>query len=360
MFKLVHEYVLEDINVFITCLSGYIMRLSESLRKNIFEASVGGIINKLKIRKRRSTFFFEEIYSEYVKACEDAGYGKEMMEISREWMIMSFERIVLASFKKIPPIILLNTIMKKLWIMSGLMDNFNASKDGRIVTIRTMNEAITRFIERNQLTMGFYIGVLSSLFMHDLKPVNIVQTKTECEYKFRLLDKKPVPVRSKDKPLYDRLNRMKEVRGFTLKDLLEKKVFHLKGKNRTYFRGKLISPIENTLFHLIGNRKILLDKVPEISYNYFKDVIKDSSDAKKLSLIKTILQAMGWGIIKIAAKDKRIIFEIKNPPYGLQAEEDNWDFLIRTILGYLWLLNKGFRIKQVKTDYKRLWVEYSF
>lgn len=33
------------------------MRLSESLRKNIMEANVGGVINKFKLHKRRDTLF---------------------------------------------------------------------------------------------------------------------------------------------------------------------------------------------------------------------------------------------------------------------------------------------------------------
>lgn len=335
------------------------MRLSESLRKNIFETSVGGIINRLKIRKRRSMFFFEEIYSEYVKMCEDNGYGKEMMEIGRDWMSMCFERVVMTSLKKIPPIILLNTIMKKLWVTSGLMNDFKASKAEGTVTVKTKEEGLTRFIGKNQLMVGFYIGVLSSLFKRELEPVNITQTKAECEYVFRITGKKVAPIKSKEKSVYDRLNYMETVKGFTIKDLLEKNVFQLRDNNRVYFRNKSISPIENTLFHIIGNRKILFDEIPKISYGHFKDIIMDSSDDKKLTLLKTILQAMGWGIIKITAKGKKIVFEIKSPPYGLQTNEDNWDFLTRVILGYLWILDKEFRIKQIRNDYKKLWVEYS-
>ena len=50
--------------------------------------------------------------------------------------------------------------------------------------------------------------------------------------------------------------------------------------------------------------------------------------------------------------------KIKNPPLGIQKENDNWDFLILTILGYLWLIDKNFKIKEVGMG-KKLSVLYS-
>lgn len=335
------------------------MRISESIRKNVFEVSAGRILNKLKIKRRRNTLFFEEIGSEYIRRCEEHGYGKEMMCIGQEWMLMFFERMIPGSLKKIPPITLLNLVMKNLWITGGLMNDFRASKRDGMISIKTKNEGLTRFVGRNHLMVGFYMGIVNSLFRCEVKPVNIIQTKEKCEYAFRFMEKRCDLVKSKEKSLYDKLNHLGLARGFTLKDLLESKVFQLKENNRIYFRNRSISPIENTLFHLIGNKGILMDEVPKISYDYFRSVVKDSSDTRRLVLIKTLLQAMGWGVIKIVMSGRRVVFEIKNPPYGLRKESDNWDFLIRTVLGYLWLLNKKFRVLKTETDYKHLRITYS-
>ncbi len=76
-------------------------------------------------------------------------------------------------------------------------------------------------------------------------------------------------------------------------------------------------------------------------------------------MIKSVLQMMGWGTINIIIEKKKIVFHINNLPYGLQLEKDNWNFLIRVILGYLWLLDKKFKIMNVKTCYKKLIVNYS-
>lgn len=339
------------------------MRMSESIRKNIFEVSVGGVLNRLKIKRRRSTFFFEEIGSEYVRRCESLGHGKEMMQIGKEWMSMSLEQMLPGSLRKIPPTILINVVIKKLWITSGLMDDFQMSKKEELIRIRTKNEGLTRFIGKNHLMAGVYMGVLENLFDQKTRLINSKQTKKECEYTFGLMASKPDHPATKNKSQYDKLNYLKPVKGLTLKDLLEKKIFQLKKNNMIYFRGRSISPIESTLFHIIGNRGTLLDDVPDISYNYFKDIIKhdprQEPDAKKLSLIKTLLQAMGWGIIKIVVNRKRVTFEINNPPYGIQAGKDNWIFLINTILGYLWVMNKGFRIQRTETLHKYLNVTYS-
>ena len=67
---------------------------------------------------------------------------------------------------------------------------------------------------------------------------------------------------------------------------------------------------------------------------------------------------MGWGILTIIKKEKEIIIEIKNPPYGIQKESDNWDFIINVILGYLWVIDKKFRIIEIKCFFKKLIIKY--
>ena len=117
--------------------------------------------------------------------------------------------------------------------------------------------------------------------------------------------------------------------------------------------------MENTLFHLIGIKGPLLNDVPDISHDYFKGLIEQGSDMEKLSLIKNLLQSMGWGRISIANMGNETVFRIDHPPYGFQADRDNWDFLIRVILGYLWLINRKYAIADVRMQHMILTVRYS-
>jgi hypothetical protein len=337
------------------------MRMSELLRKNIFKFSTGFFSSKFKIRERRDTFFFEEIGAEYIKRCEKKGYEKEMMEIGQNWMNIFFGQLVPHALKRIPAALMLNSIMKNLWISGGLMSDFNFSRNGDMIEIRTRDEGLTRFAGKNSLMTGFYKGILNVLFRCEIDHVDVMQTKRWCTYTFKIKSNKFAQIKTKDKTRYDRLKYFRMPDGLTLKDLLSMKILKLKENNKIYFRDRRISPIENTLFHLIGNKKILLEEVPEISYNYFKSIVgHDTSDSNKLILIKNLLQAMGWGIIKIMVRERTIVFEIINPPYGLQTKRDNWDFLIGMILGYLWLLDRRFRTTKTHVAHKYLKVKYSY
>ena len=136
-------------------------------------------------------------------------------------------------------------------------------------------------------------------------------------------------------------------------------VLHLGSDNRLYLRGKSIIIGEQTLFHVIGNAGILLSEVPRISYEYFCGVIREESDEQeKLRFLKIILQLMGWGAFSFKCEGRGILMEVKNPPYGFQLGGDNWEFLIRTVLGYLWCIDKGFWVEGVRAGYKCLDVDY--
>jgi len=105
-----------------------------------------------------------------------------------------------------------------------------------------------------------------------------------------------------------------------------------------------------------------MNRVPHLSYEFFKDIVeKDSSQEGKLILLKNILQIMGWGLIETSiVKDNKISITIKYPPYGMQIEKDNWYFLIHMILGYIWLLDKRFRMEKVDVNNRVLKVEFFF
>ena len=335
------------------------MRLSESLKKNIIETTAGKILNKFKIKKRRNVLFFEDILAIYVKECEKAGFGKEMRNIAKRWMNLGVKKAVPDVIKKLPSTIFFNMILKNMWTNLGIMDDLKFLKKGSIITIKTKNETITRIIGKNDFSIGCFSGILNTLFNSEVRCVEALQSKKSSKYIFELKNE-PFNTEGKNKEEYNRLNYLSKINGCTLTDALKNKIFQLKGKNRIYFRGKRLSIVENTIFHLTGNRGILLDKVPHISYDFFEQIIeKDSTDERKLVLLKTLLQTMGWGIIKISYRNKKIILiEIKNPPYGFQLEKDNWDFLIQAILGYFWLLDKDFKLVNIDSSYKQLNIIY--
>jgi len=333
------------------------MRLSESLRRNIMKTTIGGILNKFKGKSRRNTLFFEEILANYIKECEKAGYGKNIKEIGQKWIAIISPNFIPSSLKKLSPI-LLTRMIKEAWINIGIVDDLHITKKDNTIKATTKNECITRIIGKNKFMIGCSEGLLNSLHGFRISCVEAIQTKKYCEYKFEIKDD-IIKYQSKKKSLYDNLNYLPSIEGFTLKDALKKNILKLKD-NKICFRDKPLIFIENTLFHLLANRDLLLEKISELSYNHFNKIIKaESSNNKKLSLIKFLLQVMGWGIITIISKENKIIIKIKNPPYGFQLEEDNWGFLVRTILGYLHLLDKNFEILNVNEFHKNLEIIYS-
>ena len=78
------------------------MQLSESLRRNVMETVVGGVLNKFKIKNRRNVLFFEDILANYVKGCEDAGYGEEMKAIGQKWCILIMNQLTTKPLRKLP------------------------------------------------------------------------------------------------------------------------------------------------------------------------------------------------------------------------------------------------------------------
>jgi hypothetical protein len=323
------------------------------------ETTVGRLLNKFKIKSRRNVLVFENILANYVKECEKAGYGKEMVETAQTWTNLVIQNVVPKILKK-TPIFFINKIMKTVWVNLGLLSDIYAVKRDNLIEIETKNEAITRQLGKNECSKGFYVGILNILFNSHVECIKTIQTKKYCKYVYKIINKNFEPLKTKKKELYNKLNQLPKIKGITLKDALKANVFQLKNNNRLYFRGKSLWYVENTGFHILGNKQILLKKVPKISYDFFKQTVrKKSSNTEKLALIKTLLQSMGWGIISIINQKNKILFEISYLPYGLQKEKDNWYFLIDLILGYLWLINKKLKIKNVEKLYKKIIISYS-
>jgi len=336
------------------------MKLSELLRKNILEVDFGGILNKFEIKIRRNVLFFEDIFTDYIKNCEDSGYGKEMEEIAHRWGLMGAKTFTPKFLKRITKPLYV-AVARKVW------KNMNIISEGRIikendkfVTFKLKNEFITRVIGKNRFATGFFIGCLEVLYKKKLTSVRISQnSKNWSIYHLKFEDDSPQNITKKSKPIYNNLNKLQKFDIPNLRNAIKENLFQI-DKNVIYFRGKRIIILENTIFHLIANNSILMNNVSDISYNFFKKIIdKNSTIEDKLKLLKTILQVMGWGTVKILIQNKKIILNIRSPPYGLQQEKDNWDFIIKTVLGYMRLVNKKFRVEGVKTNYKMLKIIYS-
>lgn len=335
------------------------MRLSELLKREILTSSVGGIVSRFKGKSRRNTFFFEDIFAEYVDACDKAGRGDLLEKIGEEWMSRVVEQRISKPMRKLPKIAFMNLVMRPIWISTGLMDDFRATGERNRINIKTKNEGVTRITGKNRLVVGLYGGILSVLWGLHINPLEVHQSKESCEYIFEI-SSTPFYIESKKPEHYDELNDIPETKGTTIKDMLNLGIFNLSANNRIYFRGRPIGPIDNTVFHLFGQNKLLFDHLPSISFNYFMQIIeKESSKEKKLSLLKMLLQSMCWGMITIVAEEDWISMEINNPPYGLQPQKDNWDFLTNVILGYIWLIDKKYKLRSVREGYKRLVVNYS-
>jgi len=336
------------------------LRLSTSLRRDILETTVGGVLNRFKIRGRRDTLFFEEIPAYYIRECEKAGYVKEMRDIGQKWGFLIIDQLVPSAMKRLSAKILLNTIMKKVWVNLGLMNDLHVDVKNDIVILNTKNESITRFIGENEFAVGLYMGILNALCRSEMGYVNASQSENSCRYVFEI-GNEPFYIEGKKKSTYNQLNSLPKSNKFALKDALRFGIFQLKSDNRIYFRNRLVVPIENTIFHLVSDRAILLDRIPPISYDFFKDIIKkDATNEERLNLLKTLLQVMGWGTVKIVIKsESEIVVEIENPPYGLQLEKDSLFSFTKVILGYLWLLNDEFKIKNFDESSKHLRVLFS-
>jgi predicted RNA-binding protein YlqC (UPF0109 family) len=334
------------------------MRVSELLRRGALKTNVGGILNRIKIRSRRDTLFFEEIGAKYVGECCKSGYEKEMEAIGEQWMALYFKYLLPSAIRSVPPKFFLNTIAKKIWVSIGMMDHFRIEEKDGIFEIKTANEGLTRIIGKNGLMAGFYKGILSSIYGKEFRIIEMSQAKENSRYVFEKTDI-PFDLTGKSKMVYDRLNRISGGSGFTLNDAIRARIFEL-NDNGIYFRGKSISPIENTLFHLIGNRGLLLDKVAYISNEFFGGIVKnETTEKQKATLLKTLLQTMGWGIVNIEIARKNFVVAIKYPAYGLQLDDDNWDFFVQMILGYLRLADENLQVDRTWHRHPKLKITYS-
>lgn len=334
------------------------MKISESLRRKTIEMAGGVILNYFKIKRRRDTFYFGDIPASYFLLCEKNGFGGVLREIGCKWMKLYFSVLIPDAFRRIPPEDLLNGVVKKIWINLGLMSGYYITRKGRNLTVETRDEGMTELIGRNAFLTGFHQGVLSALYRREVEITDILQTRKQCSYGFRITNKKS-PIEGKRKEEYNRLNRIQLAKDITLKDMLRKRLVSLEG-NKMYFRGRILYPIENTAIHLFSNQGPLLESVPRISREFFGELLKaDSGHDEKMRLLRNLLQAMGWGVFSVARERDSLRIRIDNPPYGLQKEDDNWDFLIKMIHGYVMAVDGDYTSLKVKKNYRVLNIGFS-
>jgi len=332
------------------------MKLSASIKKNIIKTVVGGVTNVSSGTSRRYTLFFEDILAFYVKECENKGYP--FYDLDKDWMKLVMSKHFSGVISKLPLEIFLNDFMSEMWSGLGLMDEFNFSRNGDEISIKTRNEGVTRIIGPNNGMLGFYAGILEVLYNSGAQPLSSQQSRNQCTYLYKLKGETKL-LESKTKEQYNKLNKIPENRGFNLKQALKRDIFTLTENNKIFFRGKFLCPIENTIFHLIGQKKIMLEGIPEISFNYFNGLVdNDSSLEDKLRLLKTLLQVMGWGLLSISLDNDGVVVNIYYPPYGMQKEQDNWLFLSKTIQGFLWLHDRSYAVKEVISDKNRVSFTY--
>ena len=324
------------------------MRLSESISKNIMEVSTGGILNRFKIKTRRSVLFFEDIFANYIKECEKNGFEKDTFEIGEKWGNIGIQVFMKDILKRLPHstiFYLTNSIWKNL----NLVDEIVIKESGEKIEGWTKNEFVTRIIGKNLFIAGYYSGCLHGLIGKNTELLSIERSGEYYIYK-SVVKGPTIPVKTKSLATYIELNKIKESKGFSLKEALNSNIFRLNENNILLFRERNILIIENTLFHLLGNGPCL-DKLPKISFNFFRQTTEKSDTEEKINFLKNLLQIMGWGNVHVVIDGNKLTFIIKNPPYGLQIEKDNWEFIARVILGYLWTIKKNYKLKKIENKH---------
>ncbi len=221
------------------------------------------------------------------------------------------------------------------------------------------NESFSNNYEGNVFLRGLHRGFLSQLYGIRLDAAGVFRDRAYFVYEYAKRNE-PFHIASKSKAKYNELNAMPEDVGFTIKDALKTGMLRLSGANRLYFRGRVLNPLENTIFHLLGNMQLPMDRLAEVSQAFFSQILEAGSGRDdRLVLLKNLLQLMGWGNVGMIAKKEAVTVSIKNPPYGFQAEKDNWEFVIGTILGFMRTIDKRFSLKKVEESRRMVSVTFS-
>lgn len=326
------------------------MRLSESIRRSVLATGGGSIVNRFQIDARRNVLFFEEVLADYVAGCEDLGFGDEMYGLGKTWTGVSIQQLVPKLVRRLGAEVIVNRVLNKTWRNLGLMGDVHLSFEPDSLILDSRDEFITRYIGENRFAQGVYVGIVSSLTGRDLECVESSQGKSECRYVFRENGRDVGIVPAKEKKVYRLLNSPRSSRGLSMEKAIRSGLFTLDSDNRLSFRGNRISPFENTLLHLVGGINFRQDVLYDLLRAFFDETFDEAGGTdEKLVFTKSIGESMGWGTINIIVDKDRAKVILANPPYGLQAAEDNWE-VFKTAFGAF--LDSDF--EKVETEVKQI------
>lgn len=298
----------------------------------IIKTQPGTLVNTYKERKRRNVGFLDEVLSEYIRECERAGHQKETHEMGFRWGSSYTAGIIYHMADRPPALTLINNSMKLLWRSMDLLVDCGLAEEGRLLRFHTQGECFTRSIGENHFTRGLYRGVFSTLYGRELEGTDFSQNKNGSVYVYRISES-PFTARCKDSMEYYRLNEAPEGATYGMEEAKREGIIKA-DSNRLSFGGKHLQLIEGTLFHSVSNAGVNLGYVAGLTSAYLKGSLPSSLEASCL-LLKKFLESCGWGSIGIEVSKKEIAARISCPPYGFQPEEDNWGYLVYTMLGFL-------------------------
>jgi len=335
------------------------MRLSSLIKRRILQSGAGFLSNKLHGKSRRDVLYFEDLGAMYISACDRKGFSKDIRDVSFEWGFLTAKSFLPSILTRLPEAVVFGVLLKRAWIHIGIVQDVSISRDGPLLRVSTKGETVTRLIGKNSFLPGFYAGAFSGILGSRVRLVSSIQAKDGAEYVFESTAE-PVSISGKSKDAYNKLNFPSGSKGFGLDDALRRNLFQLKEDNHVYFRGKPLTTAENTIFHLLRGKALLVGELHRISYVYFKGLVKaDTRPEEALVLLKSLLQGMGWGVVHIRSSGRMVCVEIKNPPYGLQSESDNWGFLANSILGYLRVMDKKLKLKCINSKLRVTRFDYA-
>lgn len=311
------------------------MTLAFSLAKDILHSSAGIIINRFKAGERRIVLFPENILAEYIKICDNEKYGEELFGITIKWSDTICREIIPRSIREIASELIINLVVGQTWVNLGIVDDFKAKISDKKIDIEVSNCAIIRLIGLNSFSRGILEGNLTNILGQDLELEKEELNGKIAKCTFTKKGNLEAAVREEKRKAL-KTNPCQKTGGINLKEAVEKNIFTLDARNKIMFRGKILLPLESTIFHMLGGCNILLDKIPAISTNFFNEIIdKTAPLEKKLVLLKSLLQAMGWGTPTITIYGDEISIRISNAPESLLAEKENHVFFAKTIEGYM-------------------------
>lgn len=317
----------------------------------------GGTIisNRFGFVPRRDILFLEDIFIEFIRRCEMNGYGKEVADIAKKWTALCFSQFVPPNLRFFPRIIFRTA--SNMWQRYGFVSNMQIKQleENRFL-ITTSRDVLTAKIGTNDCVPAAYAGMLTGVLLKEIRCTHIKLLDEKIFYEYAAKNKIP-HIKSKSPDQYNKLNFSKSITGSVLDSMLS--TGYLKRKEgQIFYQGMRVVPLENTIEHLLSGSSLPAQEMTSTTYDYLNQKVSINSIPTLMRFLKNSLEAAGVGRVTIISNDKnKITLEISNPPYGLQAEPDNWDFFGRVALGTAWLVNKKLELQRTELKNGRLVIE---